>query len=146
MTQVHRSALVTFTPQQMFELVRDVPRYPEFLNWVQAATVHEEDQASQLATLQVRIAGMTKRFTTHNRLIPGQRLDMSLRAGPFDDLSGTWQFDPLGEYGARVSLDLQFSLARSALMLPFRRGFSRMADRMVDDFCRRAEQLYGPQA
>ncbi|TVQ39196.1 MAG: type II toxin-antitoxin system RatA family toxin [Wenzhouxiangella sp.] len=143
MTQVHRFALVTYSPQQMFELVRDVPRYPEFLNWVQAATVHEEDEHHQLATLQVRIAGMTQRFTTENTLVPGYRLQMALRTGPFDHLGGVWQFDALGEHGARVSLDLQFSLARSALMLPFRRGFNRMADRMVDDFCRRAEELHG---
>ncbi len=143
MTQVHRFALVTFTPQQMFELVRDVPRYPEFLNWVQAATVHEEDELHQLATLEVRIAGITRRFTTDNKLIPGRRLEMNLRSGPFDHLGGAWQFDALGDLGAKVSLDLQFSMARSALMLPFRRGFSRMADRMVDDFCRRAEQLHG---
>ncbi len=127
----------------MFELVRDVPRYPEFLNWVQTAIVHEEDENHQVATLQVRIAGMTRRFTTENKLVPGQRLEMGLRAGPFENLTGAWQFEPLGQLGAKVSLDLSFSLGRSALMVPFRRGFSRMADRMVDDFCRRAEQLHG---
>ncbi|MCC5866235.1 MAG: type II toxin-antitoxin system RatA family toxin [Wenzhouxiangella sp.] len=143
MQQVHRFALVTHSPQQMYELVRDVARYPEFLNWVQAATVHEEDDERQLATLKVRIAGMSQTFTTENRLESDRRLEMQLRAGPFERLSGAWRFEALGELGTRVSLDLEFALAGSALMLPFRRGFNRMADRMVDDFCRRAEALYG---
>lgn len=129
----------------MFELVRDVPRYPEFLPWVKGAEVHEQDAHRQLASLEVSLAGLRQRFTTENRLTPAERLDMRLYSGPFEDLSGSWQFQALG-HGARVSLDLQFHLSGSAWMRPFRRSFERMADRMVDDFCRRADRIYGRRA
>ncbi len=145
MTEVHRFALVEYTPEQMYELVRAVPRYPEFLPWVKRAEVHEEDHQRQLASLEVSLAGLRRRFTTENLLIYPQRLDIRLRSGPFEELSGCWNFQPLA-HGARVSLDLNFRLTGSAWMLPFRRSFERMADRMVDDFCRRAERVYGNRA
>ncbi len=142
MPEVHRFALVPYTPEQMYELVRDVPRYPEFLEWVRSAEVHDEDGCMQLATLEVRLGGIVRRFTTRNELVPGERLSMRLQQGPFDQLSGQWLFRALGG-GTKVSLDLTFRLPGSMLLKPFKRNFGRMADRMVDDFSRRAETIYG---
>ena len=142
MPEVHRSALVSYTPDQMYALVRDVESYPRFLNWVRSAEVHREDESHQLATLEVQLAGIVRRFTTRNTLIPGERLVMQLDRGPFEDLSGSWNFKAVGE-GCRVSLDLRFEVSGSILLRPFQRNFSRMADRMVDDFTRRADQVHG---
>lgn len=142
MPEVHRSALVPYSPMQMFELVRDVARYPEFLNWVRRTELHEQSDEHQLATLEVQLGGLVKRFTTCNRLVPGSRLSMRLHEGPFDELSGQWRFEPYGG-GSRVELELVFRLPGSLMFRPFQSNFGRMADRMVDDFRRRAEQVYG---
>jgi ribosome-associated toxin RatA of RatAB toxin-antitoxin module len=143
MPEIHRFALVPHSPARMFDLVRDVARYPEFLPWVRAAEVHEDGDRHQVATLDVRVAGLSRRFTTRNTLIQDERLSMELEQGPFDELSGRWEFKALGSTGTRVSLDLSFHLPGSMLMLPFQHGFGRVADRMVDDFCRRADQIHG---
>ena len=142
MPEIHRFALVSYQPRQMFDLVCDVDRYPEFLPWVRFAQVHEHDQQRQLATLEVRIAGMLRRFTTENLLIEPEQVRMRLVRGPFEELCGVWRFQPLGERGCQVSLELSFSLPGSVLLRPFKRGFERMADNMVDDFCRRAERVH----
>lgn len=142
MPEVHRSALVPYTPAQMYALVRDVDRYPEFLAWVKSAEVHREDDSHQLATLEVRLAGLVRRFTTRNTLVADEELLMELDRGPFDDLGGSWKFASIGD-GCRVSLDLHFHAGGGLLLRPFQRNFSRMADRMVDDFTRRAHEVYG---
>ncbi|QOC23709.1 type II toxin-antitoxin system RatA family toxin [Wenzhouxiangella sp. AB-CW3] len=142
MPEVHRFALVPYRPDQIFDLVRDVARYPEFLNWVRTAQVHEECESLQLATLEVSLGGLVRRFTTSNVLDRPHSLAMQLQDGPFDELSGRWSFEPL-EGGCRVSLDLRFRMPGSLLLRPFRRNFARMADRMVDDFARRAEAIHG---
>ena len=67
---------------------------------------------------------------------------MELDRGPFEDLGGSWKFIAIGA-GCRVSLDLRFHVSGSLLLRPFQRNFSRMADRMVDDFTRRAHQVHG---
>src|SRR5699024_8942056 len=85
MPEINRSALVSYTPAQMYALVRDVERYPEFLDWVRSAQVHREDEHSQLATLEVQLAGLVRRFTTRNTLVPDRKLTMVLDSGPFDN-------------------------------------------------------------
>ncbi|NBD95581.1 MAG: hypothetical protein GVY11_03790, partial [Gammaproteobacteria bacterium] len=141
MPEVHRSALVPYTPAQMYGLVRDVDNYPAFLGWVRSAEVHREDAHHQLATLEVQLAGLVRRFTTRNTLVPDEALIMELDRGPFDDLSGSWRFSAVGS-GCRVSLDLRFHVSGGILLRPFQRNFSRMADRMVDDFTRRAHRVH----
>jgi len=142
MPEVHRSALVPYTPAQMYGLVRDVASYPKFLTWVRTAAVHQEDERHQLATLEVQLAGLVRRFTTRNTLVPEEALLMTLDRGPFEDLGGSWKFASVGA-GCRVSLDLRFHVSGSLLLRPFQHKFSRMADRMVDDFTRRAHQVHG---
>ncbi|WP_181918215.1 MULTISPECIES: type II toxin-antitoxin system RatA family toxin [unclassified Wenzhouxiangella] len=141
MPEVHRSALVPYAPAQMYALVRDVERYPHFLAWVKSAEVHREDERYQLATLEIQVAGLVRRFTTRNTLVPDEELLMELDRGPFDDLGGGWKFAAVGD-GCRVSLDLHFRVSGGLLLRPFQRNFSRMADRMVDDFTRRAYRVY----
>ena len=127
----------------MFRLVRDVPAYPDFLTWCTESTVHEQSAGHQLATLVVRISGMTQTFTTHNRFVPGERVTLSLVDGPFRQLAGEWLFEPLGTEGSKVTLVLNFEFSNRLLSTAFRRGFTHIADRLVSEFSRRADHVYG---
>lgn len=141
MPEIQRSALVTYSPTQMFELVRDVERYPEFLSWVVDAECYEQTEAHQYASLVVSVAGIKKRIATRNELIPGELLRLNLSEGPFRHFSGEWHFSDLGS-GSRVQLSLGFEFDNPMLVAAFSRGFVSVANRMVDDFCRRADALY----
>jgi ribosome-associated toxin RatA of RatAB toxin-antitoxin module len=67
---------------------------------------------------------------------------MKLLDGPFSDLQGAWSFSQLGDDGCRVNLQLDFVMRASPVSLVFGRGFGRIADRLVDDFCKRADEVY----
>ena len=69
MQVVSRSALVLFTPQQMFDLVNDVERYPEFLPWCESADVYHHTENQMKASLGISKGGINKSFTTHNDLV-----------------------------------------------------------------------------
>lgn len=141
--QIDRSALLPYSALDMYRLVHDVPAYPTFLSWCSDAAVHEQGEEQQLASLWVTVGGLTQQFTTRNRLVPGELLTMSLVEGPFRRLSGEWRFIDLDEYGSRVSLHLSFEFSNTLLSSAFRRGFARVSERMVGEFARRAEKLYG---
>ncbi|MGB0514993.1 MAG: type II toxin-antitoxin system RatA family toxin, partial [Wenzhouxiangellaceae bacterium] len=83
MHEINRSALVTYTPHQMFDLVRDVERYPEFLSWVVGAETFEESDRHQYASLALSVAGLRREIRTRNDLVPGQLLRLNLDRGPF---------------------------------------------------------------
>jgi len=145
MQQIERSALVGYSPRQMFELVCDVERYPEFLSWVVDAACHGRGETWQVGSLTLSLAGVRREIRTQNELVPGERVTLNLDDGPFSAFSGEWRFHDLG-IGCRVGLSLRFAFDNPVLAAAFNRGFVSVANRMVDDFCRRAEQLYGAHA
>jgi ribosome-associated toxin RatA of RatAB toxin-antitoxin module len=140
--KIERSALVLFSAMDMYALVRDVPSYPQFLSWCKTAEVHEQTAVSQKASMSVSIAGVEQRFTTLNQLQLDRSVEMQLLVGPFKDLVGQWMFKPLGGDGCKVSLMMDFHMKKGPLSSIFGRGFGKVADRLVDDFCKRAEEVY----
>ncbi|MEO5624219.1 MAG: type II toxin-antitoxin system RatA family toxin [Dokdonella sp.] len=135
MIKIRRHALIRQTPERMFDLVNDVEAYPSRFAWCTAARVLERDGDSALtARLDLRFAGFTQSFTTHNTLDRPRHLNMTLVDGPLSALDGDWRFDPLGADGCRIALVLDFDY-NGLLAGPFRLGFQSLANRMVDDFC-----------
>ena len=129
------------TPAQMFDLVNDVEAYPRRFTWCAGAHVLAREDAALTARLELRVAGLTQAFTTHNTLFAPQRISMQLVEGPFRHLSGVWEFSALGADGCKVSLALDFEY--SGVMAPLMRaGFQKLADRMVDEFCAEAARTY----
>jgi len=141
--EIKRTALVLHPAMDMFRLVQDVPAYPQFLSWCLSAEVHEQSPEHQLASLVIKVSGITQTFTTRNRLVPGERLTLSLVEGPFRHLSGEWLFDPLGTEGSKVTLVLSFDFSSKVLSSAFRRGFTHIADKLVSEFSKRADDVYG---
>lgn len=140
---IERSALVVHSAEKMYGLVRDVPTYPDFLSWCTATFVHEQTEQQQTASLTVSVAGVIQKFTTVNTLHLNERIDMKLLEGPFRDLQGSWSFLQLGEDGCKVRLHLDFEMRRGPVAKVFGKGFGKVADRLLDDFCKRADEVYG---
>jgi ribosome-associated toxin RatA of RatAB toxin-antitoxin module len=67
---------------------------------------------------------------------------MSLFEGPFKNQQGEWRFLQLGEHGCKISLELDFEMSGGLMTSMFGKGFGKIANRLVDDFCRRAETVY----
>ncbi len=146
MTHIEHSALVRHTAQQMYDLVVDVKAYPEFLSWVSGSKLLEQNKKLQRASLIIGLAGIEAQLTTRNELLAAEQIVMNLESGPFQQLEGRWNFKSFDQAGCKVSLMLDFSLEKSLLASAFRQGFARVGNRLVQDFCRRAQNLYGNPA
>ena len=81
MREVKRNALVAYSPAQMFALVEDFERYPEFLPWVSAATLLSRDADQLTGRLDMERLGIKEHFTTRNLLAPPTRMEMQLVEG-----------------------------------------------------------------
>ena len=144
--KIARTALVAHKATDMYSLVEDVPAYPQFLRWCTKAEIHESSPGHQLASLAVAVAGLEQRFKTRNVLVPGRSLGMSLVEGPFRALSGEWRFEQLGEMGSKVSLVMDFDFVPGLISGAFQRGFKSIADHLVSEFCRRADDVFSARA
>jgi ribosome-associated toxin RatA of RatAB toxin-antitoxin module len=167
MQVVERSALVTYTAAQMFALVNDVERYPEFLPWCVAAQVRAVSANEVTATLRVARGVLQAEFTTLNQLTPDARIQMRLTHGPFRDLSGEWRFEDIGVAGAgtnaagtnasgtgwgpagpsiagsKVQFRVEFEFKNRLTAAAFNAAFESLCGTMVDAFAARARKVYG---
>ena len=143
MIEIRRSALVKYSPAQMFDLVNEVEAYPKRFPWCDGAEVLERGTDMLVARLDLKFAGFHQSFTTRNSSERPRRLHMSLVEGPFRSLEGVWDFTALGEAGCKIAFALDFDYAGRLGGSVIRLGFQGLASRMVDDFCREAERTYG---
>jgi ribosome-associated toxin RatA of RatAB toxin-antitoxin module len=143
MPQIERSALVFYSCQQMYQLVNDVPAYPQFLPGCSAATVLNATPQLQTARLDISKAGIRQSFTTRNTLEPCQQISMELVDGPFKFLRGGWRFIPLNEQACKVVLTLEFEFTSKLVEFAFGKVFTELTGAMVQAFTDRAKQVYG---
>jgi ribosome-associated toxin RatA of RatAB toxin-antitoxin module len=140
--EIKRSALVTFSPEQMFDLVIDVERYPQFLPWVAGAELHQRSEHELLASMAMSRGGVTERFTTRNEFDRPAYMTMLLVEGPFRVLAGRWTFTPIGTAGTRVELEMRFEFASPVVSMLFGRSFEQSCGQLIDAFIARARQVH----
>jgi ribosome-associated toxin RatA of RatAB toxin-antitoxin module len=140
---VERSAIVPFSAAQMYGLVNDVARYPEFLPWCVGAAVEQVAADERVASLQVARGVLKTRFTTRNRLTPDREILMNLIEGPFRELVGQWRFEPIAERGSRVGFRVEFEFKNPLTAAAFNAVFESMCGTIVDAFVMRARKIYG---
>jgi ribosome-associated toxin RatA of RatAB toxin-antitoxin module len=142
MPLVERSALVTYTPAQMFALVNDVGRYPEFLPWCVEARAQDVSLNERLATVKVARGLLQAEFTTRNALQPDTQILMQLVHGPFRDLKGVWRFDAIGDRGCKVQFKVEFEFKNRLTATAFNAIFETLCATIVDAFAQRAQKIY----
>lgn len=143
MPQVVKSVLVPYTAEQMFGLVDDVPRYPEFLPWCSNAEAVLNDSGLTRATLHINYRGIKQRFTTENTKEPPRSLRMRLVDGPFRALDGGWRFNDLDGRGCKIEFNLNYEFSSRLLGSLVGPVFAYIADTLVEAFVKRAGSLYG---
>lgn len=142
MTRVEKSALVKFSAQQMFDLVNDIERYPEFLPWCSGTRILNRHENIIEGEISISKGGFQKNFSTRNTLDYGKKMTVELLDGPFSHLSGEWNFLALREDASKITLDLDFEMSGMLANLAFGAVFNQICNTMVSSFTQRAKEVY----
>ena len=142
--------VLPYTPEQLFELVGDVQRYPEFVPHLKSIRVWDVRADDEVTTLKaeaaVGFAVFNERFaTTVKRDRPNLTIEVGLLSGPFRRLENRWAFRPHPE-GAEVAFLIDFAFKSRLLDAVLAANFERGVNRIVSGFDARARQLYGAGA
>ena len=140
MTVIERSALLAHPVEQVFDLVADIERYPEFLKGCVGADILKRDDDQVTATLRLSRAGISNGFTTHNTMQRPHRIDLALVDGPFSHFAGHWSFLALGDDACKTTLQLHFELASGIASVAAGKLFDKVALDLVDAIVTRAGQ------
>ena len=127
----------------MFELVNNIDDYSQFLNWCDSSSILNQSDNQITASVQINQGGIKQSFSTLNTLTPYTSIEMQLLDGPFDELSGEWRFETLGENASKVHLTLQFKFKSMLIDMALSPIFKSIANSQLDAFVSRAKYIYG---
>jgi len=145
----HETKVLPYRADQMFALVADVARYPEFLPWTSAARIrsrHPVDGGEEvLADLVISFKVFRERFGSRVTLLPGEnRILTEYLDGPFKHLKSVWSFTDRPDNGCTVDFQVDFEFRNAILAGIIGFVFNEAMTRVVRAFETRAAALYGP--
>jgi coenzyme Q-binding protein COQ10 len=135
--------VVPYTPEQLFDLVADVGKYPQFLPWCIGARVRGATEAGLVADLTIGFGPFRESFTSRVTLDRPRRVNVRYENGPFRYLNNQWDFHP-HENGTEVAFFVDFEFRSRLLQAAIGVVFNEAVRRMVNAFQKRARDVYGP--
>ncbi len=136
--------ILPHTPDQMFDLVADVERYPEFLPWCVGARVRSRDERLLVADLIIGFKGFRQSFTSRVTLDRAtMKIDVMYQDGPFKYLKNNWKFEKQKANHCLLDFYVEFEFKSHLMQGLIETLFSEAVRRMVAAFERRADELYG---
>ncbi len=148
MPKVSEQVLIPHSADNLYELVRDIRRYPEFIKWIRAVSVADEKFApnghySCLGEASVHFKGFDERFASHVDADPvARRIDVKLARGPFRHLRNRWQFDPREDGKTRVHCFIDYEFKNPVLRLLARTNSRLAVELIIDAFRAEADRRF----
>ena len=134
--------VLAYTPEQLFDLVADVGRYQEFLPWVAATRIRENDETAMTADLVVGFGPLKETFTsTVHKSRPGE-IEIDYIEGPLKFLHNSWKFRAVPG-GTEVDFCVDFAFKNRIFEALAGQMFDRALRKMIGAFEARAAVLYG---
>jgi coenzyme Q-binding protein COQ10 len=143
-THAERKVL-PYTPEQMFDLVADVGKYPEFLPWCVGAKVRSRTEDLLVADLTIGFKMFRESFTSRVSLDRPRMVQVKYENGPFRYLNNQWSFEP-NPKGCEVKFFVEFEFKSRLLQAAIGVVFNEAVRVMVNSFLKRARDIYGQPA
>lgn len=143
MPGIRETRKLPYSAEQMFDLVADVARYPEFLPWVIATRVRSDTDTEMVADMVVGFKSLREKFTSRVAKDRPREIDVHYVDGPLRDLDNTWIFRPSEDGGCEVDFSVDFTFKNMVFEALAGQYFDRAFRRMVEAFEARADKLYG---
>ena len=137
--------VLPYSPEQMFDLVADVGRYPEFLPWCAGAKVRSRTETELVADLTIGFGPFRETFTSRVTMDRPTTLTVKYENGPFRYLNNQWTFKHVPK-GAECSFFVDFEFRSRILQAAIGVVFNEAVRRMVNAFLKRARDVYGAPA
>ena len=135
--------ILACSAESMFQVVMDIEAYPSFLPWVADARVLSQSQGELTAELVADFAGMRKSFSTVDRYVENECVEIRLLDGPFRFLESFWSFEQISEGSCKVHFSIEFDFKSSMLGMIASPIFTTACKTMVHSFEARACAMSG---
>lgn len=135
-----------YTPEQLFDLVAGVERYPEFLPWCLASRITKREGDVFYADLVIGYKMVREKFTSKVTALRPDHIHVEYLSGPMKHLSNHWRFLPEPDGGCLIDFYVDFEFKNRFFQNLMGVFFDKAVRKMVEAFEARAEELYGAKA
>jgi len=135
--------ILPYTQAQLFDLVLDVEKYPEFLPWCIGCRVRKREEALVVADMIIGFKVFREGFTSRVSYQRPHRIDVKYTDGPFKYLNNHWIFNDLGDGSTEIDFFVDFEFRSRILQAAIGAVFSEAVRRMIAAFEARAHALHG---
>jgi len=143
MTTYTERQRLKYTPAQLFDLIVDVERYPEFMPWIADSRVRRRDDCTMNTELTVGAGPLRKRFSTIAVLDRPHRVDITSRDSMFERFQMRWILQGTTEGGTNIEYFVDFKFRSRVLQMLMTAAFASQTAATMSAFKRRAHYLYG---
>lgn len=143
MPGIRETRRLPYSARQMFDLVADVKRYPEFLPWVIATRVRSDTETELVADMVVGFKAIREKFTSRVEKDGPYWLRVHYMDGPLRDLDNVWKFLEIGPSKCEIDFCVEFAFRNPVFEALAGQYFDRAFRKLVGAFEHRAEELYG---
>jgi len=143
MPAIHEVRRLAWSAEQMFDLVADVARYPEFLPWVVATRVKSDTETVMVADMLVGFKALREKFTSRVEKRRPEEIRVHYVDGPLSNLDNRWLFQPLGPRECEVEFTVNFAFRNPLFEKLAGQYVDKAFRKMVTAFEARAAELYG---
>jgi len=141
-TRLHTHYL-PYSPGQLYDLVADIEKYPEFLPWCAAVRILTRSESEILADLSVGYKFMRETFRSRVHLTSKTRIDVEYISGPFHYLNNHWVFKEGPDRGTNIDFFIDFEFRSRLFQGATQMVFESAFDQMLSSFEKRAKKLFG---
>lgn len=134
--------ILPYRAEQIFDLVADVEKYPEFLPWVVSTRLLNHEATRFTADLEIGYKIIRTSYRSEVVLTPHQAIDINYIDGPFTYLKNHWRFHQLNEKLMEVDFFIDFEFQSNYLQTLLQSAFGEVVKHMIQAFERRAASIY----
>jgi len=148
MARFHLDRVLPYRAEDLWRMVGDVQRYPEFIPWITSLRTYNPQASDEGASVfdadvSVGFKMLSERFSTRvTRQESGHTIHMGLLRGPLKRLDGLWRFTAT-ERGTRIDFDMDMDFKNPLLNAMLKANFNLAVSKLMSVFEHRAHQLYG---
>lgn len=138
----HERRELPHSAAQMYDLVADVQRYPEFLPWVSAIRIRSDSDTETMADMIVGFKSLRETFSSRVLKTPKSEIVVDYLDGPLKHLHNQWKFEDIASGGSIADFTVDFSFRNAMFEAIAGQFFDSALRKMTGAFIARADELY----
>ena len=133
---------LNYSDKQMFDLIIDVEKYPEFLPWCKSTNIYDKDTNIFYSDMEIGFNLIKEKFTSKVTTLHSKKIHSEAISGPFNKMNNIWEIENISHDKCRITLNIEFDFKSFLLRNLMGKLFEVSAIKMIDAFENRANYLY----